>query len=125
MDLRFMPRTVIMAIFYPFYWIKKNDFVMEPVFADPRFALAMVSCGLIALWAISTKVRAVMTGSQGESGLRHSAPVVFLFAFVAISYGVWEKVTSILRYAVPMEALSGVILVFVFVFFWEKALGRN
>jgi putative flippase GtrA len=125
MDLRFMPRTVIMAIFYPFYWIKKNDFVMEPVFADPRFALAMVSCGLIALWAISTKVRAVMTGSQGESGLRHSAPVVFLFAFVAISYGVWEKVTSILRYAVPMEALSGVILVFVFVFFWEKALGRK
>ena len=40
LDLRFMPKTILEALFYPFYWINNPSMtVMEPRFADPRFAM--------------------------------------------------------------------------------------
>lgn len=99
-DQQFMPRSVLQALFYPFWWLHKNRTQGGNTFADPRYAIAMV---------------ALLAALAGQIlGRRSAAParpqVRLLFTFVTVAYAAWLALYSILRYAVPIEALTGLVV---------------
>lgn len=100
-DARFLPHGALQWVAYPFYWlVPTQSLVTEVRFADPRYALAMIS--IVAL--IVAGVRNARRGAA-------AAPAVRLVAvFVALSYVTWLVLFSILRYAIAIEALSGLLM---------------
>jgi hypothetical protein len=103
-DSRFRPRNLGQWLFYPFYWIKRaQSIVTEVRFADPRYALTMLALIAIALRPLFAKRRPASAAfAPGATGL--------LAVFVASAYVAWLVLFSILRYAVPIEALTGLIM---------------
>lgn len=103
-DGHFRPRDMLQWLFYPFYWAAKNKgLVAEPPFADPRYAVAMIALCIMALrTAVSRERRPAM-------GAGHTAWKA-VAAFVVIGYVGWLGLFSILRYAVPLEALTGLLI---------------
>lgn len=99
-DARFLPRDWGQWLTYPFYWLRRNlALVTEARFADPRYALAFLA------------VLALPVSRLWRRGRAPAEPaLVFLAAFWALAYVQWLGLFSILRYAVPLEALSGVLV---------------
>ncbi|WP_143070501.1 hypothetical protein [Luteibacter sp. UNC138MFCol5.1] len=95
-DRQFMPRSLTQAVLYPFWWLEKNTTQGGNAFADARYALAMIALVAAGLAA------AIARGRLAPSPARR-----MLFAFLAIGYGLWLALYSILRYAVPIEILTG------------------
>lgn len=100
-DRQFMPRSIGQWLCYPFYWVHENQGVVtEARFADPRYALGMLALLMFALsgWFHREK------SPQGRE------PVRMLTVFVALAYVAWMALFSILRYAIPIEALTGLLM---------------
>lgn len=115
-DGRFRPHTVLHWLFYPFFWIKKQrNIVTEAAFADPRYALAMVA--LLAIGAARLFRRSPDTQPQ-DRGLR------LLAVFTSVSYVLWLATFSILRYAIPIEALTGLLMLSA-MWSWRSSGGRR
>jgi len=98
-DARFFPRDAMQWLFYPFFWLQGHSFIAsEEPLRDPRFALVYLAlaCGLPAIF----------TGRVPRPSRRIGA----LWAFFAISYFFWLIGFSILRYAMPLEAISGIVI---------------
>jgi len=98
-DRQFMPDSLMQALFYPFWWLKKNATQGGNRFADWRYALAMLSVLTVFLTALVARTRPAI-GPAGR----------MLIAFVSTSYVLWLLLYSILRYAVSIEALSGLTI---------------
>ncbi len=106
-DPRFFPRNVWQWVAYPFFWLQGRSFVAtEGHLRDPRFALAYLALLAVALRAALPRVL------SGELPGRNRPPasVIGLWLFAATSYLCWLIGFSILRYAVPLEALTGIVL---------------
>ncbi len=107
-ETRFYPHSLGQWWFYPFYWIhKSNGLVTEPriYLADARFAAAYI--GTILLF-----VRFVwdcVFNRQDSAALREKA---VLLVFVVIGYVLWLRFYSVLRYAVVLEVLAGVLVIY-------------
>lgn len=99
-DRQFMPQSLLQTLFYPFWWLTKNRTQGGNTFADPRYAIAMVALLAAVAWQILSR--------------RASAParphVRLLYTFVTVAYVSWLALYSILRYAVPIEALTGIVV---------------
>jgi hypothetical protein len=106
-DLRFIPKTTVMAVFYPAYWaFRPSANVSELLMRDPRILLGCVSAIVVVLGFAGRWVRdraAPVIGSFESLGL--SLAIMFL-----VSYALWEKVWSIYRYLAIQEAVSGVLV---------------
>jgi hypothetical protein len=99
-DIRFLPRNWGQWLAYPLYWLRRNQqLVTELRFADPRYALAFLAVLTLPTLQLWRRNRATL-----EPGL------AWLAVFWALSYLQWLRLFSILRYAVPLEALSGVLV---------------
>ena len=101
-DHRFRPRSVLQWLFYPFYWAtRQHNLVTEVYFADPRYAMAMLALLMLAFgkWLRPP----AWTADQGRA-------TRFLVTFVVVGYVTWLLLFSILRYAIPLEALTGVVV---------------
>ncbi|HEX5325990.1 MAG TPA: hypothetical protein VFW75_04920 [Acetobacteraceae bacterium] len=97
-DLRFMPRSVLQALFYPLFWaFAPQTLVIELPTRDPRLALGWIA-------VLTLAVRAGWQRPQAGRG------AIMLPVFWAVSYVGWEVVFSILRYLVVLELLSGVLI---------------
>lgn len=93
-DDRFKPQGLLQILFYPFFWaVSEVSHVSESSVRDPRFAVAYVMLAAIALPCLARR------------GQVYAQSTVFTVFFV-ISYVVWEKQFSILRYLAPLEAVS-------------------
>lgn len=105
-DYHYRPRNLAQWLFYPFFWIVKNQhLVVEPPFSDPRYALAMMAMFALLAGGCVAGLR------KGHIDDEKQAPVVrLLVTFVAVSYVSWLILFSVLRYAVPMEALTGLVM---------------
>ena len=102
-DPRFRPRDLAQWLFYPFYWAKKNSgLVTELEFADPRYALAMLAVMITATLDVFQSARSCKNIHGSPSGL--------LSTFAVVAYVAWLGLFSILRYAVPIEALTGLLM---------------
>jgi len=104
-DLRYLPRSFIQALFYPFYWLSgRPNIVEETGVKDWHFALAYLAVVILALatWR-DHRANPPITGDRRVALLA----VFFVTAFIA-----WEAMFSIVRYAAPLEAISGIIIAF-------------
>lgn len=99
-DRRFLPKNLTEYIFYPFIWAFhfERRVVAETYFIDFRFAAVY----LILLYYA---VRRFVCKFKESDGIR------FLFVYIVCSYAIWLLFFSILRYAIPIEVFSGVIIV--------------
>jgi len=98
-DDRFLPRSTIQAIFYPFWWLVPNaSLVGELRMRDWRMAfgyVAWVALVPLLLW-------------RGAGVNRR--PFWLLLGVTALSYAIWAKISGIYRYMVLLEALSALLL---------------
>jgi len=100
-DRQFMPRNLWQWLLYPWFWLSpRSGLVTETTFADPRYALAMLAL-------VAAGITAWRRRMQRESADRATT---LLVAFVVLAYGAWLGLFSILRYALPIEALTGLLL---------------
>ena len=111
-DVTFLPRNVVQALTYPFWWAHRSEgIVIEPTMADPRFAVglsALLVASAAAAWsrARSNPPPAPMRCENADRVARRATWVVM--AFVAASYVAWLTAFSILRYATATEMLLGI-----------------
>jgi hypothetical protein len=105
-DARFLPRSWLQWLFYPFYWIPlQSNLVAEMPFRDLRLALAYVflaGYGVAALTRKDLRTRLLL-------GKYRSMHVLVLF--LTLSYIVWMHQFSILRYLVAAECLAGIFVI--------------
>lgn len=99
MDWQFLPRDVLDALAYPFYWLAGNNRSSEYPFRDARFAVATV---LI--------VAGIGRGLVTRSDIFTRRDLQFLL-FCGISYAGWIAVFAIQRYAVALELLCAPLIV--------------
>jgi len=97
-DMRFLPTSMGEWVTYPFSWaFRPSTNVSEMPMADPRLAISLVA--LLVLVVLRC------------AGLRLPRPAMFVVTFFALSYIIWLVQFSILRYAMPLEALGGTVVV--------------
>ncbi len=97
-ETRFYPRTLIQWIAYPFFWIFPSTAVTEVETADPRLALGYIAFVIMAFklaWGKLTEKRRMWISA---------------LLFTASGYICWLKIYAILRYAIPLELFSGILL---------------
>lgn len=107
-DERFLPNSILKMIFYPFYWaIKNGGMVSELEFRDPRIAIVFCLVPFILYkWN------------------KNTFQEKFLVIFFIISYILWQLQFSIYRYALPLELISGLIIInFIYKRIANKYLG--
>jgi hypothetical protein len=106
-DGRWLPQTLSDWLFRPFEWAHYtgNGIVSEGGFRDIRIALALMLGGLAALTWIVLR----LTRSAKASGVSPSTRALIIFVIVA--YLIWLPAFSYYRYLVPLELLSGVLIV--------------
>lgn len=98
MDWQFLPRGVLDALAYPFYWLAGDNRSSEYPFRDARFAVASV---LIVL--------GIGRGLVTRTDIFTRRDTQFLL-FFAVSYAAWLAVFSIQRYAVALELLCAPLI---------------
>lgn len=103
MDWQFLPRGLLDALAYPFYWLVGDNRSSEYPFRDARFAVATV---LIVLGI----GRSLIT----RTDIFTRRDTQFLL-FFAVSYASWLAVFSIQRYAIVLELLCAPLIVLLMV----------
>ena len=99
MDWQFLPKGMLDALAYPFYWLVGDNRSSEYPFRDARFAVATV---LIVL--------GVGRGLVTRTDIFTRRDTQFLL-FFAVSYAAWLAVFSIQRYAIVLELLCAPLIV--------------
>jgi hypothetical protein len=99
MDWQFLPRGLLDALAYPFYWLVGDNRSSEYPFRDARFAVATV---LIVL--------GIGRGLVTRTDIFTRRDTQFLL-FFAVSYAAWLAVFSIQRYAIVLELLCAPLIV--------------
>lgn len=120
-DMRFMPHGVLQILFYPFYWVDGERRVAELPMRDPRFAIAYLAsvCVVVALWLRSpADAKAAPETFTGDQRKR----VVLLLVFFWASFAIWEALFSIVRYALVLELLTGILTVLAFRWICDRLL---
>jgi hypothetical protein len=108
-DLRFMPKTPVMALFYPAYWaFRPSHLAIELDMRDARMLIGCASALLVVGAWVLRRVRAAAPRSTVVETLGLHVAVMFLIAYV-----LWERMWSIYRYLTVLEPLGGVLLVIV------------
>lgn len=102
-DTHALPNGTMQAIFYPFYWLRLSNKVVELPFLDSRYAIAFLSAITVAILYILQKLQAgrAIMARRGE----------YLALYIAVTYAVWEAIFSILRYSAGLESILGSLLV--------------
>jgi hypothetical protein len=110
-DSQFKPQSVLQAVFYPFFWVHADrPVVAEPVFSDPRFALAMIAFAFLAVAAALVRTGLIVPLDRQQKDLHLPKTSLFVLVFIGVSYVVWLKFFSVLRYTVPIEVLLGLAI---------------
>jgi hypothetical protein len=108
LDLRFLPENFLEFAFYPFFWSVSNSMtVMEPSFSDPRFALAY---SLLIIFLLSYLPKLFIKPQKNEPPVGSNMVLNCILIFFIISYVIWQSLFSILRYAVVLESILGVLM---------------
>ncbi len=101
-DRNWGPRSVAQWLFFPLYFSHRSTLVSEVGFRDYRLAALL----LLALAAAAKR----LARGPGEPVALDPA-WRFLAAFTLVAYLAWLKLFGIYRYLVPLEVLSGPLIV--------------
>lgn len=99
MDWQFLPRGILDALAYPFYWLVGDNRSSEYPFRDARFAVATILIVLGIGRGLVTRID-IFTRRDTQ----------FLL-FFGVSYVAWLAVFAIQRYAVALELLCAPLIV--------------
>jgi hypothetical protein len=114
-DARFLPRDWTQTLFYPFFWaFQRSHATAELDVRDPRFALAYL--------AVAAAV--VMLVLRPDPDANRRCRVRFLLSFCVVSYILWLKQFSILRYLAPLEMLTGLVMLLPFLPLLDRFAAR-
>jgi hypothetical protein len=102
-DLRYLPRSALQAVFYPFWWIRWNLSVSEYAFRDARLALTFLAVPVLGL--------GLLFGRAWDPNEGKRRRLASLLAFVVIGFAVWEALFSIFRYIQALEAVAAILIV--------------
>lgn len=105
-DQRFLPTSALQTVFFPFYWVSTQTLVAEPPFRDARFAVAFVCLFILALQLLMSK-----TSGEQRSVTPAWRCLLVVAVFWIASYVVWLALFSIYRYVIPLEALTGTLII--------------
>lgn len=97
-DLKFLPETIGMWLFYPFYWIKLNELVTDIGVKNGQFFLIYASVILMGIMVLLRRFK--LTPFQ-----------LFTLCFWVLAYVFWMSLFSILRYGVVLEAFGGILVI--------------
>jgi hypothetical protein len=101
LDLQFIPRSLLDALAYPFYWLVGDNRSSEHPFRDARFAV------LLVLLPVAIGLRLSLRSCAGLFTRRD----IQLLVFFIVSYAAWLDLFSIHRYAIVLELLCGPLIV--------------
>lgn len=105
-DDRFIPPTLWDLLAFPFYWVKVHTYVVvEKPFRDWRAAAAYIAIIVAVLAFAARRLRGGAVAKAPTRDLR------LVLVFVVVSYFAWALGFAYYRYAIPLEMLSGVIIV--------------
>ncbi len=126
-DRNWGPRNALQAIFFPLYFSHQSTLVSEVGFRDYRLAALLVLALICACVGFARRlVRPSPSPSVRPSpspsgpwevergvgeGRGGGPPWRFLIVFTLVSYLAWLKLFGIYRYLVPLELLSGPLIV--------------
>ena len=105
MDARFLPRSWPETLFYPFYFIHRNQLASEAPFRDIRLALGYAAVMLLAGTAFCRRMRLSRNDPDYAASHPSDGPLLFLCLFLTISYIAWQQIFSIYRYVAVLELL--------------------
>ena len=107
-DIRHLPKNIWQYLFYPFYWVKNPEklYVIEWINRDFRFVFMYIFSFIVIFKFIFLNVKRELNNS--EINIKAYA---FIFIFAILSYVLWINNSSILRYIVLLELLSGIFIV--------------
>ncbi|MGN0024220.1 MAG: hypothetical protein ACI351_02170 [Candidatus Avelusimicrobium sp.] len=97
-EIRFYPRSLLQWLFYPFFWIFPSTATTEIKMSDPRMALGLVSFFIVAVKLVFGKA------------VKDKQIWLSVLVFTATAYLLWLHFYATLRYAVPLELFSGILL---------------
>ena len=97
-DRNYGPRDGLQLLFFPFYFARDSKLVGEVSFRDYRLAALMALALMLAV-------------SRSSAAFRLPPRWRFLSLFVLGSYVSWLWIFGIYRYLVPLELLSGALIV--------------
>ncbi|OGP75674.1 MAG: hypothetical protein A2V86_15350 [Deltaproteobacteria bacterium RBG_16_49_23] len=111
--ITYLPKNLWEKLFYPFYFIKFHNTVMEFPFRDIRWAvlyLLLISAAVMMLWRrFGRRVRRktdrllpVPPDSKNVFG--------FLITFFLVSYILWQEIFAYYRYIIPLELLGPILI---------------
>lgn len=111
-DNKFKPSSWLQALLYPFYWILNGEnTVMEIEFSDPRFAIGFLAFfSIIATLTVSKLKAKNKKNPTPLQSKKNPSTLNFLLLYILVSYILWMSLFSILRYAVAIEALLGLVI---------------
>jgi hypothetical protein len=99
LDLQFMPRSILDALAYPFYWLLGDNRSAEHPFRDARFAVVTVLL-LFGLAARLVNHTSMLTRRDCQ-----------FFIFFIVSYVAWLGLFAIQRYAIVLELMCGPLII--------------
>ena len=102
-DLRFLPKTALQWMFYPFMWLTSQQPVnAELAYRDPRLSMFLVAAVffLLALLARSVRSRAAAGPAFPPS---FTAQQRFVLAYTLLAYALWLYSFAIMRYGIVLE----------------------
>lgn len=108
-DIRFLPHDLLQWLFYPAWWVLGRSFVVsEEILRDPRFlAVGLAASAACLALALRGRSGALRSGRMGAARRRE---ILALWGFAVPGYVCWLLMFSILRYAMPLEVLTGILL---------------
>ena len=105
-DDRFIPATLWDLLAFPFYWVKVHTYVVvEKPFRDWRGAAATIA---VVVAVLAFAARRLRSASPGDPPRTRGFGIVLIF--VVVSYFAWALGFAYYRYVVPLEMLSGVVI---------------
>ncbi|RVT92078.1 hypothetical protein EOD42_20330 [Rhodovarius crocodyli] len=100
-DERFLPRGVVQALFYPFYWLQPGVISTEVPMMDARMAIGYLAALLLLVLLFRRGVRLDV--------IRRERAPLMLLVVMAGAYAMWAWMFGIYRYLLLAESLSGLL----------------
>jgi hypothetical protein len=112
-DRRWKPTGIADALRFPFYPLLEPQRTLEMPLRDVRWAVLAILAALgIARIAIDrmTRTRDRDGGHASDAGAREHGSLVLLLWFAGVGFVLWELAFGYHRFLIPLELLSGIIL---------------
>ena len=103
---RFLPRSLLEYVFYPFVWAVDQTRVTELPMRDLRLSILYGALAVAPVLALARRLAAKSqsAGTPSSGSMRIAAALI---GFIIITYLIWARAFGIYRYVIVLESLAG------------------